>query len=55
MNLSQMDHVRAAIAQAKHEGLTLDDLERCAENAASCEGFCDAVNLFAHMMEQKKS
>ena len=51
MNLSPMDYIRAAIAQAQEEGLTLEDLCACAENAASVEGFCDAVNILAGMVQ----
>jgi hypothetical protein len=53
MNLSPMDYIRAAIAQAQHEGLTLEDLYACAECAASTQAFCDAVNLLAGMKEEE--
>lgn len=53
MNLSPMDFIRAALAQAIHENLTIDDLVACAENAASVQGFADAVNVLATMKEQE--
>lgn len=54
MTLSQIDYIRAAIAQAMAEDLTLTDLWHCAEGAASCEGFADAVNLLAGTMPSEK-
>ena len=53
MNLSHMDFIRAALAQAIHENLTIDDLAACAEIAASVQGFADAVNILATIKEQE--
>lgn len=47
--LDEMDFVRAAIANAKAENMTLDDLEACAEHAADVDDFDYAVNLLAQM------
>lgn len=49
MILQPMDYVRAAIAQAMVENLTLDDLWRCAEHADTPETFDAAVNLLVTM------
>lgn len=44
MDLSAMDYVRAAIANARDSGLSIDDLGKMAEYAASAEKFDEAVN-----------
>ena len=44
IDLSEMDYVRGAIANAQAEGLTLDDLEQMAEYAEDGERFDAAVN-----------
>lgn len=55
MNLSPMDFIRSTLAQAQHEGITLAELVACAENAASVQGFADAVNLLAHMKNEERA
>jgi hypothetical protein len=52
MTASPVDLIRGAIAQAMGEGLTLQDLYACAEQAASVQGFFDAVNILATMKEE---
>ena len=44
MNLSSMDWVRAALANAQAEGLTIDDVLAMAEHAKTTEAFDRAVN-----------
>lgn len=48
MNLSPMDYIRAAIANAQHERLTLADLAAMAEHATTCERFDNAVNVLVN-------
>lgn len=52
MTITDMDYVRAAIANAMVEGMTLDDLWACAEHAADGDAFDDAVNTLAQMVER---
>lgn len=44
MNLTAMDYVRAAIANARAEGLSLADLAAMAEHAKTVQAFDRAVN-----------
>lgn len=44
MDLPPIEWVRGAIYNALIEGMTVEDLWRMAEHAASCEAFDDAVN-----------
>ena len=50
MDITQMDWVRAALANAMAEDMTLQDVWACAEHAATPEAFDDAVNELAQMM-----
>ncbi len=51
--LSEMDYVRGAIANALAEDMTLIDLWQCSIHAENTEDFDNAVNLLAQMVEQK--
>lgn len=44
MNLTPMDYIRGAIANAQAEGLTIDDLAAMAEHATTPKQFDHAVN-----------
>ena len=46
-----MDLVRAALANAMVEDMTLEDVARCAEYAATVEDFDTAVNELAQTQE----
>jgi hypothetical protein len=50
MTLTPMDYIRAAIAQASHNGVTSSQLMACAEHAATPEAFDNAVNLLVHSL-----
>lgn len=47
MHITAMDYTRAAILNALHEGMTLDDLWRASEHAATPQDFDRAVNTLA--------
>ena len=49
LELSDMDYVRGAIANALAEDMTLADLWKCAAHAKNAEDFDKAVNLLAQM------
>ena len=49
IDLTDMDYVRGAIANAMAEGMALSDLWECAAHAENCEVFDTAVNLLAQM------
>ena len=44
-DLSAMDFVRDALANAKASNMTLDDVIACAEHSRTCEKFNHTVNL----------
>ena len=50
MDLTEMDYIRAAIAQARAVGFNINDIARCAEHAKTAREFDDAVNLLANMV-----
>lgn len=52
--LDEMDFVRAAIANAMAENMTLEDLWACAEHAADVDDFDEAVNLLAQMQVKRE-
>ena len=45
IEITDMDYVRAAIANALAEGLSITDVWKAAEMAETAEDFDDAVNL----------
>ena len=45
IEITDMDYVRAAIANALAEGLSITDVWKAAEMAEAAEDFDDAVNL----------
>lgn len=45
IEITDMDYVRAAIANALAEGVSINDLWKAAELAETAEDFDDAVNL----------
>lgn len=52
MPLTPMDYMRGIIAQAIAEGMSLADLQHCAEYATTPEDFDIAVNMLAGMKPQ---
>lgn len=48
MELTQMDWVRAALWNAHNSGLSLFDVIRVSEHAATSEEMDDAVNMLAN-------
>lgn len=55
VQLAPMDYVRAAIANAQAEAMTLTDLQHAAQHAATCERFGAAVNELAQTGTQYAS
>lgn len=49
-DLTDMDYVRAALAQAAEHKMDAKDLLAIAEHSLSAEGFDSAVNLFTRML-----
>ena len=49
LTLTEMDYVRAAIAQARAVGLNLNDVAFCAEHATDGEAFDRAIDELAQM------
>ena len=47
MDLTQADYLRAALANAILEDMSLDDVMECAIHAATIEDFEEAVNVLA--------
>jgi hypothetical protein len=50
MDLTPMDYVRAALANAMIEGMTAEDLFFMAMHAQTARDFDDAVNMLANTM-----
>jgi len=48
-DLTSMCFVRASICNAMSEGLTIEDLFACAENAKTPEKFDEAVNILVRL------
>ena len=55
MEITAMDYVRAILAHAQYEGMTLDDLAACAEHADDLPDWDDATNILAQTMPLETS
>lgn len=55
MNLTAMDYVRAAMANAMAEGMNMRDLWECAHHAETPERLDYAVNLLAQTRKEKEN
>ena len=53
MHITAMDYTRAEILNAQHGGMTLDDLWRASEHAATPQDFDRAVNMLAQTTQQQ--
>jgi len=52
MHLTSMDYTRAALLNALHEGMTLQDVYAMAEHAQTPQSFDRAVNVLANTVER---
>lgn len=51
IDITDMDYIRGALANALCEDMSLADVYRCAEHAETPNAFDDAVNVLAQTMD----